>query len=165
MRVSPLPGLVRLRPHPQPQDRGEPVPRRHHHGPRPGADGGDAVRRAQRPDHESVLAEYHVPVHLDVPEIDVIWTDIPIRTRRSARTASARSASPASARRSPTRSTTPPASVSAICRSRSTSCCNEYSGSDHTRHVLSATNSPLFRGDAQVAGNDLSPENIHKQAY
>lgn len=23
------------------------------------------------------LAEYHVPVHLDVPEIDVIWTDIP----------------------------------------------------------------------------------------
>jgi xanthine dehydrogenase YagR molybdenum-binding subunit len=23
------------------------------------------------------LAEYHVPVHLDVPAIDVIWTDIP----------------------------------------------------------------------------------------
>ncbi len=23
------------------------------------------------------LAEYHVPVHLDVPDIDVIWTDIP----------------------------------------------------------------------------------------
>jgi len=23
------------------------------------------------------LAEYHVPVHLDIPEIDVIWTDIP----------------------------------------------------------------------------------------
>ena len=23
------------------------------------------------------LAEYHVPVHMDVPEIDVIWTDIP----------------------------------------------------------------------------------------
>ena len=23
------------------------------------------------------MAEYHVPVHLDVPEIDVIWTDIP----------------------------------------------------------------------------------------
>jgi xanthine dehydrogenase YagR molybdenum-binding subunit len=22
------------------------------------------------------LAEYHVPVHLDVPDIDVIWTDI-----------------------------------------------------------------------------------------
>jgi len=21
--------------------------------------------------------EYHVPVHLDVPEIDVMWTDIP----------------------------------------------------------------------------------------
>src|SRR5207244_1574694 len=23
------------------------------------------------------LAEYHLPVHMDVPEIDVIWTDIP----------------------------------------------------------------------------------------
>ena len=23
------------------------------------------------------LAEYHVPVHMDVPEIDIIWTDIP----------------------------------------------------------------------------------------
>jgi xanthine dehydrogenase YagR molybdenum-binding subunit len=23
------------------------------------------------------LAEYHVPVHMDVPAIDVIWTDIP----------------------------------------------------------------------------------------
>ena len=23
------------------------------------------------------LAEYHVPVHMDVPEIDVIWTDVP----------------------------------------------------------------------------------------
>ena len=22
-------------------------------------------------------AEYHVPMHMDVPEIDVIWTDIP----------------------------------------------------------------------------------------
>ncbi len=25
------------------------------------------------------LAEYHVPVHLDVPQIDVIWTDLPDR--------------------------------------------------------------------------------------
>ena len=23
------------------------------------------------------LAEYHVPVHMDVPELDIIWTDIP----------------------------------------------------------------------------------------
>ncbi|MDM0108706.1 molybdopterin-dependent oxidoreductase [Variovorax sp. J22R24] len=23
------------------------------------------------------LSEYHVPVHMDVPEIDVMWTDIP----------------------------------------------------------------------------------------
>ncbi len=42
--------------------------------------------------------------------------------RRWARAASARSASPASAPRSPTRSTTPPASASATCRSRWTSC-------------------------------------------
>ncbi len=25
----------------------------------------------------ATLAEYHVPVHLDVPEIDVAWNDIP----------------------------------------------------------------------------------------
>jgi len=24
-----------------------------------------------------ILAEYHVPVHMDVPEIDVIWTHVP----------------------------------------------------------------------------------------
>jgi xanthine dehydrogenase YagR molybdenum-binding subunit len=23
------------------------------------------------------MADYHVPVHLDVPEIDVLWTDVP----------------------------------------------------------------------------------------
>ncbi len=23
------------------------------------------------------IADYHVPVHLDVPDIDVVWTDIP----------------------------------------------------------------------------------------
>ena len=23
------------------------------------------------------MTDYHVPVHLDVPEIDVLWTDIP----------------------------------------------------------------------------------------
>ena len=43
---QPLPGLVRLRPHPQSEDGGEPVPRRHHHGAGARADGGDAVRRA-----------------------------------------------------------------------------------------------------------------------
>ena len=39
-----LPGLVRLRAHPQPEDGGQPVPRRHHHGHGPGAHRGDAVR-------------------------------------------------------------------------------------------------------------------------
>ena len=70
------------------------------------------------------LAEYHVPVHLDVPEIDVIWTDIPDPQRRSARAASARSASPARRRRSRTRCSTRRASGFATCRSRSTSCCS-----------------------------------------
>ncbi|CAN5368740.1 hypothetical protein BH10PSE12_BH10PSE12_28240 [soil metagenome] len=48
-----LPGIVRLRAHPQPQDGDQPVPRRHHHGHRPGAHRGDAVRSAQRPGDES----------------------------------------------------------------------------------------------------------------
>jgi Molybdopterin-binding domain of aldehyde dehydrogenase len=68
------------------------------------------------------LAEYHVPVHMDVPEIDVIWTDIPIRTRQWARTALVRSASPASAPLSRMQFTTQPANASANCRSRSTRC-------------------------------------------
>ena len=68
------------------------------------------------------LADYHVPVHLDVPEIEVLWTCIsPIRARRWARGGSARSALPASLPRSPTPYSTPPASASATCRSRSTS--------------------------------------------
>jgi len=49
---QPLPGLLRLRAHSQRQDRREPVPRRHHHGPRPRADGGNSIRRAQRAHHQ-----------------------------------------------------------------------------------------------------------------
>ena len=64
------------------------------------------------------LAEYHVPVHLDVPQIDVIWNDIPDPHSPSGCAASAKSASRASARRLPMRSTTPPANASASCRSR-----------------------------------------------
>ena len=41
---EPLSRLVRLQAHLQRKDGHEPVPRRHHHGPRPCADGGDAVR-------------------------------------------------------------------------------------------------------------------------
>jgi CO/xanthine dehydrogenase Mo-binding subunit len=33
------------------------------------------------------FGEYHVPVHLDVPSIEVIYTDIPTSTRRSVRAA------------------------------------------------------------------------------
>ncbi len=25
----------------------------------------------------STLADYHIPAHMDVPQIDVMWTDIP----------------------------------------------------------------------------------------
>jgi xanthine dehydrogenase YagR molybdenum-binding subunit len=35
------------------------------------------MRRPQWAHHDPSLAEYHVPVHMDVPDIDVIWTDIP----------------------------------------------------------------------------------------
>jgi len=47
------------------------------------------------------LAEYHVPVHLDVPEIDVIWTDIADPHTPMAHTASAKLASPVWERLSP----------------------------------------------------------------
>jgi hypothetical protein len=36
---------------------------------------GGFVRVGQRADLNPLLAEYHVLVHLDVPEIDVIWTE------------------------------------------------------------------------------------------
>jgi hypothetical protein len=36
---------------------------------------GGFVRAGQRADLNPLLAEYHVLVHLDVPEIDVIWTE------------------------------------------------------------------------------------------
>ena len=69
------------------------------------------------------LAEYHIPVHMDLPERDVIWTDIPGSARaHGPPTASERSASPGLLRRSRTRSTTPPACACASCRSRWTSC-------------------------------------------
>ncbi len=68
------------------------------------------------------LAEYHVPVHLDVPHIDVIWTMSPIRTRRWGPAAWGRSALPAWGRRSPTPCSTPPASASATFRSPWTRC-------------------------------------------
>ena len=67
------------------------------------------------------LAEYHVPVHLDVPHLDVLWTDIPDQQAPLGYTASARSASRAQRRRSPTQCSTPLGSASASCRSRSTS--------------------------------------------
>ncbi len=52
VRVGRFLGSFDVRPHPQRQDRRQPVPRRHHHGAGHGADGGDPVRRAQRPRDE-----------------------------------------------------------------------------------------------------------------
>ena len=37
------------------------------------------------------LSEYHVPVHMDVPEIEVIWTNIPDPHSPMGRMASAKS--------------------------------------------------------------------------
>ena len=79
------------------------------------------------------LAEYHVPVHLDVPEIDVIWTDEPDPHAPWALAASARSALRASAPRSPTLCSTPRASACAIFRSRSTRCCKRDSWAGRAR--------------------------------
>jgi len=65
------------------------------------------------------LAQYHVPVAADIPEIEVNAVDEDDQNfNRSARAVSARSASPACRRPSPMPCITPPASASAICRSR-----------------------------------------------
>jgi xanthine dehydrogenase YagR molybdenum-binding subunit len=45
------------------------------------------------------MAEYHVPVHADVPEIDIIWPDEPDPLAPMGPRASVRSESPASLRR------------------------------------------------------------------
>ena len=122
-RVSPLARLVRLRPHPQSQDRREPVPRRHHHGTRPRAHGGDRVRRAERADHE--------PEPRRVPRAgahgraeDRRHLDRYPGSARPGRRARHRRDRHHRRRplRSPTRSTTRPASACATCRSRWTSC-------------------------------------------
>jgi xanthine dehydrogenase YagR molybdenum-binding subunit len=68
------------------------------------------------------LADYHLPTHLDVPAIDVIWTGIPDPRTRSAHGVSARSASPVSRLPLPTLSSMQQASGSATYRSHSTSC-------------------------------------------
>ncbi len=82
------------------------------------------------------LAEYHVPVNADVPEIDVIFVRRP-RTRTSTRSASrawARSGSWAHRRRLPTRCSTPRESACANCRSHRTSCSwFERSGGERAR--------------------------------
>ena len=85
------------------------------------------------------IAEYHVPVNADVHDIKVIFVDetddISIR---SASRGSAKSASSASPRRSPTRSITPPASACATCRSRSTNCNDKRRSGQpeqHPRHA------------------------------
>ncbi len=62
------------------------------------SDGGESVNPS--------LAEYHVPVHLDVPEIDVIFNDIPDPQSAGSVRGLVRSASPARQRLWPTLFTT-----------------------------------------------------------
>ena len=97
-RVDRVPRLLRLRAHHQPQDGREPVPRRHHHGPRARVDGRDQVRRAHRPDHEPEprrISRARPPGRAG-DRRDVDRHPRPVRTRW-ARVESARSGSPASA--------------------------------------------------------------------
>ncbi len=68
------------------------------------------------------LAEYHIPVHLDLLISKSSGSISPTRMRQWARRVSARSASPESARPWRTPLITLPANASARCRSRSISC-------------------------------------------
>ncbi len=67
------------------------------------------------------LAEYHVPVHMDVPRIDVMWTDIPDPHTPAGARGIGEIGITGVAAASPTRSTTRPAAAYATCRSRWTS--------------------------------------------
>jgi len=70
------------------------------------------------------LADYHVPVNLDVPPIDVYFVGKPDRIfLRLAQEDSAKSVPPALRRRLPTRFSTPRENELEICRSRRISCC------------------------------------------
>jgi xanthine dehydrogenase YagR molybdenum-binding subunit len=86
---------------------------------------GLALREQTEFEHEPSLAEQHVLVHADVPETDIIWTNIPDPHTPMGATGVARSALPALARRSRTRATTRRANASAIHRLRSTNCFEE----------------------------------------
>jgi CO/xanthine dehydrogenase Mo-binding subunit len=67
------------------------------------------------------LAEYHVPVHLDVPEIDVIWTDEPDPHAPVGARGAGEIGITGVGAAVPTPCSTPRASACATCRSRSTS--------------------------------------------
>jgi xanthine dehydrogenase YagR molybdenum-binding subunit len=68
-----------------------------------------------------LLAEYHVPVHLDVPEIDVIWTDEPDPHAPVGARGAGEIGITGVGAAVPTPCSTPRASACATCRSRSTS--------------------------------------------
>ncbi|UYY59268.1 xanthine dehydrogenase family protein molybdopterin-binding subunit [Sphingomonas sp. S2-65] len=70
----------------------------------------------------ATLADYHVPVHLDVPEIEVMWTGIPDPRSPLGARGIGEIGITESPPRSPTPYSTPPASACVTCRSRSTSC-------------------------------------------
>ena len=68
------------------------------------------------------LAEYHVPVNLDVPNIEVMFNNIPDEQAPWARAESGRSVLRGRRRRLPMPFSTRPANAFGTCRSRSISC-------------------------------------------
>ena len=115
---------VRGRPRHQPEDRPLAVHRRHDHGPRDGAAGGERhgprVRRLPQPRPRAVPRP-RLRRHRGDRRASGSTRTTATSTRWAPR-ASARSASSAPRRRSPTRSSTPPACACASCRSGSTAC-------------------------------------------
>jgi hypothetical protein len=55
----------------------KPIPRRHYHGHWNGLNGKNFFDERKGRVMNSSLAEHHVPVNADVPDIDIIFNDIP----------------------------------------------------------------------------------------
>ena len=88
------------------------------------------------------LAEYHVPVNLDVPHIEILFTVYPMSMRLWVRADLAKSASRARRRRSATQFSTQRESEFGTCRSLWTSCCEAACAGCHTSRLA---HSPEFQ--------------------
>jgi hypothetical protein len=71
------------------------------------------------------MAEYHMPVHLDVPAIEVHWIDIPDRHAPTGARGVGEIAMTGQQLLWQTPSTMRPASAFVICQSRSTNCSSD----------------------------------------